>query len=428
MKKRVAWIMLIIGIILWILWMRIHQERDTLKQPIVNHENFSLQNFMDSLIETIDVDNLSFVDEQYERFEEILMILQDTYYDEEKIIPDEMFDHALKSFVDAMDDPYTVYMDAEQQSGFSQDLKGEDDFEGIGAVVRKKDYYVLIEELLKNSPAFKAWLQPLDRIVAVDSGSVKDLDITEAVNKIKWPANTDVVLTIERVDRKNNDTKEYLQVTVTREQMLIPSVTSKILSGENWEKIAYIEISVIGEETENLLQSEILLLKKENIDRIIIDLRWNGGWLLPIAVQIASHFIPKDEVVVTAKYRIFSDEIYESKWFKTLEWYPTVVLVDYMTASAGEIIALALQEQIGAKLVGEVTFGKWSIQTLKEFDDGDSIKYTIGRRYAPSGKTIDKIWILPDIEVEFDMDKYLDEGTDNQLDRAIEVVNWIKKQ
>jgi carboxyl-terminal processing protease len=147
-------------------------------------------------------------------------------------------------------------------------------------------------------------------------------------------------------------------------------------------------------------------------------LRWNGWWFLPIAVEITSHFVPSGKLIVTAKYKTFWDENYYSKWYKDLQSLPTVVLVDGMTASAWEIIAMALQEQKWIQLIWTQTFGKWSIQTIKDFADWATLKYTIWKRYSPQWKNIDKSWVTPNVIIEFDIEKYKKDWLDNQLEEA----------
>jgi len=331
-----------------------------------------------------------------------------------------MIKAAVKSLVDSIDDPYTVYLDHIEYEEFQKDLKGTTDLEWIGAVVAQKDYYILIEEVIKESPAFKAWIRSLDRIIAVDGKSTKDETVNEAVMRIRWPKWSAVTLTIERVSLKD-DSKEIFDLEVIRDKLTIPSVESKILS-VNEQNIWHITISMIGEETERLLKKEILSLQENNVKWIVLDLRWNGWGILPIAVQIASHFIPEGKLVTIAKYQGYPDETFVSQWYSDLQNIPVVVLVDMMTASAGEIIALAMKEQIQATLIGTQTFGKWSIQTLYEFSDKDSLKYTIGRWYGPSGSTIDKEWIIPDVVVEFNVEQYVEDTIDNQLQEAMKVL------
>ena len=128
--------------------------------------------------------------------------------------------------------------------------------------------------------------------------------------------------------------------------------------------------------------------------------------------------MPKWQLIVAAKYRWYSDTNYYSKWYWDLEWMKTIVLIDWLTASAWEIIALALHEQIWATLIWTTTFWKWSIQTILPFDDWDSIKYTVWARYPPSDMSVNEIWASPDIVVEFDADAYTNDDIDNQLEEA----------
>ncbi|HKL44054.1 MAG TPA: S41 family peptidase [Candidatus Absconditabacterales bacterium] len=357
---------------------------------------------------------IKYYQDKYERFELVDKILEQGFYNYENVDKEFMVKEALKSYVNGMEDSYTVYMDADQNSGFMGSLEGEEEFEGIGAIVNKKDYYILIEEVLKESPAFKAGIKPLDRVIKIDNKYVESETLDEAVSRMKGPAGTDVKIIIERFD---GEERTIIDVVVTREKINIPSVKSKVIELEN-QKIGYIEMFIIGEETENLFKKEVKTLAKEDLDGIILDLRGNGGGLMPIAVEIASHFVPKNELVVSAKYKGYEDEKYFSKGFGEFESIKTVVLIDGMTASAGEIIAMALQEQAGATLLGTKSFGKGTIQTMDEFQDGDSIKYTIGKWFAPSKKNIDKIGVDPDVIVEFDVDSYIESNIDNQLEEA----------
>lgn len=363
-------------------------------------------------------ENLFLVDSnlyKYSRFEEINKILDSKYYDYNGLDTDLMIEDAVKAYVDGIWDPYTVYMDAETNSGFMSSLEWENNFEWIGAVVSKKDYYVLIEQVIKDTPAYKAWLQPLDRIVQVDWEYVQDESLDESTNRMKWPKWSSVLLKIERVDE--NGESNVFEVSVIRDEINVPSLSTQVFDVDN-KKIWYLEISMVWEETENILRKEIPELKNETLGGMIVDLRWNGWWLMDVAVQIVSHFIPKWELVVKSKYAWFADEIYTSKWYWDFEWMKVIVLIDWLTASAGEIMALALQEQVNATILWTKSFGKGTIQTLHEFDDGASLKYTIWKWFPPSGICIDKIWITPDIVVEFDATWYINDEVDNQLEEA----------
>lgn len=372
-------------------------------------------------------DFFSTLEKKYFRMEEISRLLSKEYYDQSLLTgsEDQMIENATKAFVDGLWDPYTSYLDEEQYSWLQTELEWDDSIEWIGAVVWKKDYYIQVEEVVKNSPAYKAWIQPLDRIVMIGTWETKDLSTTEAVSQIRGPKWTVVDLFIERVDKTGQ--KEYLDILVTRDIIDVPSVRTKILEYDG-NKLGYIEVSVFWDQTNKLFTNAISEIVQEKVEGVIIDLRGNGGWLLTSAVQLAWHFISKGETVVKTKYSVFEDIDYPSTGFWELEKMPTVVLVDGLTASSSEILTLALKELQWATVVWTQTFWKWSIQTLYDFKDGTSLKYTIGKRYSPSWKTIDNEWILPDVEEKVDFTGYIENGFDSQLEKAQAVlVEKIRK-
>lgn len=350
---------------------------------------------------------------QYEKFSIIWDALVSQYYDADKLNFDKMIDSGLKGFVEWLEDPYTVYFNKTESETFQQDLKGEANFEWIGAVLGKKKDGVVIEEVMKWFPAYKAWIKQLDMILEINWKETKDMTVSEAVSLIKWPAGTEVELTLLRNKEKTID-----KIKVTREKIVIPSVSWKTLDLTNWKKAGYINISVIWQDTEAALKKTIQELQAQNVSWIILDLRWNGWGYLPVAVDIASHFIPKGKLVVTAKYRSYPSESYKSFGYSEFESVPMIVLVDAMTASASEIIAAALKDQNGATIVWTKTFGKWSIQTVKDFEDGVSLKYTVWKWYTPKDINIDHEWLTPDVQVVLDQDKYLNSQEDTQLQAA----------
>ncbi len=353
-------------------------------------------------------------------------VLEHEYWYQSWLMYTGMLENALTAYAEQENDPYTTYFSPKINSGFLSMLKGNQDFVGIGAVVNKKDTYILVEEVLKKSPASRAGLQAMDHILSIDEMSVKDMTIDEAVSKMRGEEHTQVVLEIAREQEGRWDT---LDLTITREKIMLPSVYTKILTGENiWgkQKILYIELILIWEETDSLLKQKLAELDEQtikNLKGIIVDVRDNWGGYMPIAVDIVSHFIPKDTLVASAKYTAFPEEKYYSKGLPHITGKNIVVLMNKHTASAGEIIALALKELAGAKLLGEKTFWKGSVQTMKAFKDGSSLKYTIGKRYSPKGENIDKKGILPDIQLEFDVEKYILNEEDNQLQKAIELLS-----
>lgn len=378
----------------------------------------SLQDRFNVPFTNIDLwNNISQSNNQIETFWEIYELIDEQYFWSGWVDSWAMRDNAYKWFVDWLNDPYTVYMDKVQSSWFKEELKWQTDFEWIGAVVAKKSDWIMIEEVIKNSPAFTAGLQPLDLIVQINWSWTENLSLSDAVSMIRWPKWTKVTLTIVRTKQKKPELSKF---EVTRWKISLPSVNHKILTTSEKHKIAHIEISIIWEETETLMKQTIAEISKENIEGLIIDLRWNGWWFLPIAVEIASHFVPQWEVIVSSKYRSLPEETYRSKWYNEFSKKPIIVMIDWMTASAWEIIALALRDNLASTLVWTKTFGKWSIQTVDELSNWATLKYTIWKRYSPLWDNIDHIGINPDVVVELDIEKLKETQIDNQLLRAQE--------
>ena len=359
---------------------------------------------------------------KYERFEEIQQVLNQEYVDQKLLLSGEksMLDSAVKAYVDGLGDPYTTYLDAVEFSGLQHELEWEGQIEGIWAVVGKKEYYIQIEEVIKGSPAFRAGLLPLDRIIMIGTGETKNLTTYEAVSLIRGKKWTKVKFWIERP--QNSWENQYLVIEVERDTIDVPSVRSKILTHNN-QKIWYIEISIFWEQTNKLLTRAISDSINENVSGIVLDLRGNGGGLLPVAVDLAGHFLEPWTLVVKTDFYTYQKADYRAKGFGELKEFPIVVLIDKMSASASEILALALREQgSNVKILGTSSFWKGTIQTLKDFDDQTSLKYTVGKRFWPQWASIDKIGITPDIEVAFDMTGYIEKKIDNQLKKALEVL------
>ena len=359
---------------------------------------------------------------KYERFEEIQQVLNQEYVDQKLLLSGEksMLDSAVKAYVDGLGDPYTTYLDAVEFSGLQHELEWEGQIEGIWAVVGKKEYYIQIEEVIKGSPAFRAGLLPLDRIIMIGTGETKNLTTYEAVSLIRGGKWTKVKFGIERP--QNSWENQYLVIEVERDTIDVPSVRSKILTHNN-QKIWYIEISIFWEQTNKLLTRAISDSVNENVSGIVLDLRGNGGGLLPVAVDLAGHFLEPWTLVVKTDFHTYQKADYRTKGFGELKEFPIVVLIDKMSASASEILALALREQgSNVKIMGTSSFWKGTIQTLKDFDDQTSLKYTVGKRFWPQWTSIDKIGITPDIEVAFDMTGYIEKKIDNQLEKALEVL------
>lgn len=358
---------------------------------------------------------------KYTKFSAIDEILEREYYDEEllKDSADDMVEWALVGYVKGISDPHTVYLKEEANTYLENELENKAWFAGIGAVIEKPGDYAVISEVLKDSPAARAGLLPLDKIYMVEDQTLENLTATEVVQLIRWEKWTEVNLFIER-DWKNGESAKRFLVAIVRDDVNLPSVTSEIFEKDG-KNLLYIEISIISEKTTALLLEEVrdALESVWKIDWIILDLRWNEWWYLEEAVKLLGHFFPKDTLLVKSRYKAYEDIDHVSKWRWELWNYPIVILVDQLTASAGEIIALKFQEE-WKTIIWMQTFGKWSIQAVEDFKDGSSLKYTVWKWYSPNDVNIDKEWITPDIEVERDYEKYKEDWTDNQLETAKE--------
>ena len=357
---------------------------------------------------------------KYAKFNLIDELLTEEYLDPEALsaAQSQMIENALKAYVAALNDPYTNYLTQEENTELVNILHDETGISGIGAVIQKRDNYIQVEEVIKNWPAYKAGLQPLDRIFFVDSGSTQDLTTNEAVEQIRGEKGSKVNLFIQR-EEKDETTKEF-RITITRESIELPSVVATLIQQEE-KKFWLFEITNISEYTTKLFVNELIELMNEDIEGMILDLRGNGGGYLEEASKFLGHFIPKGEIVVQSEYQAFNPITLTSAGRGELATIPTVIIIDQLTASAGEIIALALQER-GVPVIWMPSFGKGSIQSFTEFPDGSSLKYTIGERYSPQGMSINQTGIIPDMQIPRDYELYQESGIDNQLEKAVELL------
>ena len=257
-----------------------------------------------------------------------------------------------------------------------------------------------------------------DIITKANGQELKDLDLTDAVAKIRGPAGTTVELEIIRAGQK-----EVLTKTVTRRQINVPSVDGHVIEGTTE---GYIALSIFGEKTADDFQKTLNDLYAKNVTGLIIDLRDNGGGYLETAVSILSNFVEKDKVLVTTKEKNpFLNQSYFS-YGNTNKPLPIVVLVNENSASASEITAGALKDYKLAVLVGQKTYGKGSVQQPFTLSDGSEMKITVAKWYTPLDYGIDKVGITPDISVAFQKKDY-ETHYDRQLEVAKQVLDLFTK-
>ncbi len=327
-----------------------------------------------------------------------------------------MEDDYLSAMTMALWDKHTNYFNRVDSEKFTDSLAW--DFQWIGAVIQDHKKWILIVKVIDNSPAQKNNLIAWDIITHVNSDSMLGVPSSEAVNKIRGPKWTTVILSIVTV--KDEQKKE---VTITRDTVVVPSVESRVLT---WWQIGYIWISVFGETTAVDIESALNKLTQSGVQAIVVDARSNGWWYLESAVDILSLFLGKNKIAVITKWNNPKDnqKFYTKNLAFSLPKIPVVMLVNSMSASATEILAWALQDYDRAIIIGETSYGKWSVQTPFLLSDWSLVKVTTAKWYTPKERWIDEKWIIPDIEVHF-RDEDFKTAYDRQLEWAISVITLM---
>lgn len=308
----------------------------------------------------------------------------------EEVEEETLVEGAIQGMLLTLDDPYSVYMDKETVKQFNETL--ESSFEGIGAEVSMVDGKIVIVSPFKDSPAEKAGLKPNDRILSVDGESVEGLDLYEATLKIRGEKGTIVKIEIER-----NGLSKPLVIDVKRDE--IPQITVYgDVKKQGSKNIGYLEITSFAEETATEFKEQLSNMEKEGIDGLILDVRGNPGGLLTSVEEILKELVTKEKPI----YQLEKRGGEKIRYFSTLEKeksYPVAVLTDNGSASASEILAGALKEAEGYKVIGEKTFGKGTVQQPLPMGDGSNIKLTLLKWLTPGGNWIHNKGIQPDVEV-----------------------------
>lgn len=346
-------------------------------------------------------------------FNEVYHFIEKKHPEFENLTEEEVVYGAVEGMLRALGDDYTSFFSPERSILFMEDISGE--FQGVGMEIGVRDGELRIISPLKNTPAYNAGIKAGDVITTVDGKEVANLTIEDAVLMIRGPEGTEVVLEIEREG-------EVKKISIIRDVINIPTVEWEIIE----EDIAYIQIFSFYD---SLKKDFSLIAKKISEEgkakKIIIDLRGNPGGILDVAVDIASYFLePGETVILTGKTKNESDEIIKKKTGidAVLANYPVVVIIDQGSASASEILAGALKDQINAVIVGEKSFGKGSVQSMQSLSDGSVLKITERYFFTPNKSIINEVGISPDIEILL-TEKDIEEGRDPQLQAAVKVLN-----
>src|SRR5579875_1264254 len=309
----------------------------------------------------------------------------------EKVDHNKLAEGAIQGMLAVLKDPYSVYMDKETAEQFTQTL--ESSFEGIGAEVGKVDGKIVIISPFKNSPAEKAGIKPNDEILKVNGQSVDGLDLNQATAKIRGKKGTTVTLLIGR-----KGLKDPITIKVKRDEIPLETVHSSIKNYDG-KKIGYIDITSFSENTAEDFKKDLKKLESDHIKGLILDVRGNPGGFLDSVGDILKEFVPKTKPYVQIEQRDGKKQYLFSSITKKKD-YPVVVLVNKGSASASEILAGALQEAYGYKLVGETTFGKGTVQQALPMGDGSNIKLTLFKWLTPDGNWIHKKGIKPDVPIK----------------------------
>lgn len=322
---------------------------------------------------------------EFEKLYSTYDTIKDNYYEE--IDPDKLVDGAINGMIKSLDDPYSTYMDKKEASSFHESISSS--FEGIGAEIQEQDGQIMVVSPIKGSPAEKAGVKPNDIILSVDGKSLEGLSSSEAVLKIRGEKGTKVDLSITRAGEP-----EPIALTIKRDTIPIETVYSEMLD----DGVAKIQVTSFSEHTVKELETALNDMSKKDMKGLILDLRGNPGGLLDQAIDMASLFIPNGEVVLQVEERSGKKDVFKSKNNGELK-IPVVVLIDDGSASASEIVAAAVSESADIPLIGVKSFGKGTVQTAQDFDDGSNFKYTAAKWLTPEGNWIHKKGIKPDIKV-----------------------------
>lgn len=354
--------------------------------------------------------------------------IQTTYYDKTKLDGQKMLNGAISGMIGSLNDPYTLYLPPQQNTDFKDGLAGQ--FQGIGAELGMNNKQIIVVAPLSGSPAEKAGIKAGDAILRVDGKSTAGWDISQAVSNIRGKKGTKVVLTV-----MHKGETESQDITIVRDVIVVKSVDgwvkqvksvenikqTDILKNNQGDSVAYIRLSQFGDETNKDWVTLVTKLmadaeKEENFKGIVLDLRNNPGGYLTDATFIAGEFLNEGTTVV------IQDSGNEKQALRTsrkgvLQNVPLVVLVNKGSASASEIVSGAMQDYSRAKLIGETSFGKGTIQQAEDLGDGAGLHVTIAKWLTPKERWIHEKGLTPDVSVALDAKE---PTRDIQLEKALE--------
>jgi len=332
-------------------------------------------------------------DANLERFADVLEKVKSSYVDGSNMTYHALTYSALKGMVGSLD-PHSEFMDPEDYQQLQDDTEGQ--FGGLGLVVAMKDGFVTVVSPMDDTPGYRAGVLSGDRIVKVEGKSVDKVPLTDVVNELRGKPGTKVTLTITRPPLGTLKTFTLTRAVISMD--MVKDINGKKEFPLGADKIGYVRITQFGDQTGDELEAALQKLKKQDMQALIIDLRWNPGGLLDEAVNVCEKFLPRGQLIVTTEGRDPKENsiLRASGHGDELKGMPMVLLVNLGSASAAEIVTGCLQDYHRAFILGEKTFGKGSVQNIFPLDDGSALKLTVAKYYTPSHKVIHEHGITPD--------------------------------
>ena len=344
-------------------------------------------------------------------FSEVLDKINNEYVEE--INQNKVMDAAINGVLQSLDS-YSGYMSPEIFKEMQTETSGK--FGGLGIEVGMEAGVVKVISPMDNSPAERVGVKAGDYIVKINDSQVQGKTLSQAVELMRGPVGSKIEITVRRIG-----IKKAIIFNIIREIIEVKSVKSKIID----ENVGYIRLTSFNENSSNQVKEKIKEFKKDkNIEKYILDLRNNPGGLLTQAIKISDFFLDNGEIVSTKGRKIRENKKWFAKKGDLINGETLVVLINYGSASASEIVAGALQDHKRAILIGENSYGKGSVQSIIPLENNGAIRLTISKYYLPSGKSISDIGITPDIEIAESSDEFrINTETDNQLDFAVKLLN-----
>ena len=344
-------------------------------------------------------------------FSEVLDKINKEYVDE--VNQSDAMDAAINGVLQSLD-PYSAYMSPDSFKNMQTETSGE--FGGLGIEVSMEAGVVKVISPIDNSPAEEVGVKAGDYIVKIDDIQVQGKTLSEAVELMRGPVGSDIEITVRR-----RGERKALIFTITREVIQVASVKSEIKD----DKTAYIRLTSFNENSSKQIKNKIKEFKKnKEIKNYILDLRNNPGGLLSQAIKISDYFLENGEIVSTKSKRKYENRKWFAKKGDIINGETMVILINYGSASASEIVAGALQDHKRAILVGESTYGKGSVQSIIPLDNEGAIRLTVSKYFLPSGKSISRVGVNPDIVIAESSDEFrINTDTDNQLEYALKLLN-----